>query len=228
MSCATCADCTRSIRVRLLERATQITSRRRCPLLTRRLRAPVGDTYVACGGLFDSPSSSHPSANVVDHALLFSLLAHEAAAGLGLRLRAGVHCGAATSGLVGSVRGAPRGATRRLALAPIALRSHERFSAARLCLFGDAVDTAGLMETSCDVGAVRVSAAAWARTRLPDELTQAAVVGRDAAPGASAVLLRAQGRACAEAKRILLARGWPQPRARKNEPAALSPPALAD
>ena len=58
---------------------------------------------MACGGLFDASPAA------VEHApsaLLFSLLAHEAAAGLDLRLRVGIHCGPVTSGLIGTVRGA--------------------------------------------------------------------------------------------------------------------------
>lgn len=57
---------------------------------------------MACGGLFDTPSVVHHAPS----SLLFALLAHEAAAELGLRLRAGIHCGSVTSGLIGATRGA--------------------------------------------------------------------------------------------------------------------------
>lgn len=51
------------------------------------------------GGLFP-PKAAHASA-----ALLWALLAHEAAAGFGLRLRVGVHAGPLTSGLSASIWG---------------------------------------------------------------------------------------------------------------------------
>ena len=98
------------------EKRALIRSRSRSLSSSRLTRALA----VACGGLFDAPASPTASSSASaasstgpslssSHApasLLFSLLAHQAAAELGLRLRVGIHCGPVTSGLVGSVRGA--------------------------------------------------------------------------------------------------------------------------
>jgi hypothetical protein len=78
-------------------------------------------------------------------ALLFALRAHGAAAACGLRVRAGIHAGAVTSGLIGRLR-------------------------ARFCLFGDTVNVASRLESTGSPGAVQLSSATWELTRLPEEL----------------------------------------------------------
>ena len=93
-SCVSCAVCTRWRQVRLPPTLGPPWLRLslKCELLV------VGDAYMAAGGLFNKGTMSDGS----EHApasLLFSLLAHEAAAELGLKLRVGIHCGPVTSGL---------------------------------------------------------------------------------------------------------------------------------
>jgi class 3 adenylate cyclase len=94
---------------------------------------------MACAGLIPR-IEAHASA-----ALLFALRAHGAAAACGLRVRAGIHSGPVTSGLIGRLR-------------------------ARFCLFGDTVNTASRMESGGAPGCVQCSAATWALTRLPRSL----------------------------------------------------------
>ena len=60
----------------------------------------VGDCYMAAAGLL-SPSEAGSARRHAAAAALFALRAHAAAAACGLRVRAGVHSGPVTSGLVG-------------------------------------------------------------------------------------------------------------------------------
>ena len=83
--------------------------------LTRQLPLcsdPVGDAYMACGGLFaqdpaspaSDPSSAEAAHGHAHAALLFALLSQSAAAQSGVQLRIGIHTGPVTSGLIGAVR----------------------------------------------------------------------------------------------------------------------------
>ena len=63
----------------------------------------VGDCYMAAAGLL-SPSAAGSARRHAAAATLFALRAHAAAAACGLRVRAGVHSGPCSSGLIGRLR----------------------------------------------------------------------------------------------------------------------------
>ena len=86
-----------------------------------------------------------PPAAAAAAALLFALRAHGAAEACGLRVRAGVHAGPVTSGLIGVVR-------------------------ARFCLFGSSVNASSRLESAGTPGAVHCSASTWAMAALPTAL----------------------------------------------------------
>lgn len=63
----------------------------------------IGDCYMTAAGLFVEPEGAVPHLAPVAATLLFALRAQDAAARHGLQLRAGLHSGPVTAGLVGTV-----------------------------------------------------------------------------------------------------------------------------
>ena len=105
----------------------------------------VGDCYMAAAGLL-SPTAAGSARRHAAAATLFALRVHAAAGACGLHVRAGVHSGPCSSGLVGRLR-------------------------ARFCLFGDTVNTASRLESQGVPGCVQLSRSTWRLAGLPDALS---------------------------------------------------------
>lgn len=100
----------------------------------------IGDGYMAAAGLFTTEEDNSSKAEDAYAALQVAQSFHEVAATVvnpatlkrGLSLRVGIHSGPASSGIVGNIR-------------------------ARYCLFGDVVNIAARMETTCQENHTQVS-----------------------------------------------------------------------
>jgi class 3 adenylate cyclase len=138
-------------------------------------------SYMAAAGLL-SPSEAGSARRHAAAATLFALRAHAAAGACGLRVRAGVHSGPVTSGLVGRLR-------------------------ARFCLFGDTVNTASRLEAAGVSGCVQASRSTWRLAGLPDALSpqERRLQLKGKAGALDACLLRADAPEAAQADAALQA-----------------------
>ena len=134
---------------------------------------------MAAAGLL-SPFEAGSARRHAAAAALFALRAHSAAAECGLAVRAGVHSGPVTSGLIGRLR-------------------------ARFCLFGDTVNTASRLEAAGVPGCVQLSRSSWRLAGLPDELCphERRLQLKGKAGALDACLLHAASREAEQAEAVL-------------------------
>ena len=133
----------------------------------------VGDCYMAAAGLL-SPTAAGSARRHAAAATLFALRVHAAAAACGLHVRAGVHSGPCSSGLVGRLRarfclfggtsiGHPPGTMQRFVLSRLVLRPCRARA--------DTVNTTSRLESQGVPGCVQLSRSTWRLAGLPDELS---------------------------------------------------------